>query len=432
MDAARELEARVAERTASLAERSAELRVAVDPVLAVSARFAALPLAAGGVNQASFQLLNLADHPVDVSFAAEPPPGGAEVEVPAALTIPAASSVEITVPLRGLYLMSGSAPLTLVARTSRGAVATARVELLFSDDLVQNISGTPWPRMIATSQAAFPPGLAADGNSATFWVSSGTASGQGPTPTNPVMLTADLGAPAKIGSVVMVPRTSFGPSAYTIEISDDDVIWEEIASVPSAPNGTVTTRFSPATARYLRLRMTGGYDRIQPPRNVQVASLIVRGVPFEGDLAQSVAGAPFPAVSATSWQAAFPPDRSVDGDAQSFWVSAGTAPGEGPSPEAPQALAVDLGAPMRVGTVVMVPRVNFGPAAYRIEASDDGITWTELADVASAPNGTVPTWLSPVVARHFRLVITAGHDAVRPPRNVQIASFVLLPALEIR
>jgi hypothetical protein len=133
-------------------------------------------------------------------------------------------------------------------------------------------------------------------------------------------------------------------------------------------------------------------------------------------------------VSASSAQAAFPPARAVDGDNTTFWVSDGTQAGQGPSATNPQILAVDLGVPARIGTVVMVPRVDFGPSSYLIERSLDGVAWTAVADIAAAPNSTVPTSFAPVTARHVRLVITGGHDAIQPPRNVQVASFVVLPA----
>jgi hypothetical protein len=86
----------------------------------------------------------------------------------------------------------------------------------------------------------------------------------------------DLGAPRSFDSVTMIPRPGFGPRAYTIEVSGDGQSWTEVAAVPSAANDTVTTRFPAVTARHVRLRMTGGWDRIQPPRNVQIVELEVR------------------------------------------------------------------------------------------------------------------------------------------------------------
>jgi hypothetical protein len=74
----------------------------------------------------------------------------------------------------------------------------------------------------------------------------------------------------------MRPRPSHGPSACGIEVSDDGQTWREVASVPSAPNAAVNTVLEGVTARYLRLLITGSPDRIQPPRNVQIAALEIR------------------------------------------------------------------------------------------------------------------------------------------------------------
>jgi hypothetical protein len=144
-------------------------------------------------------------------------------------------------------------------------------------NLALNRAGSGFPAAFADShQAAFPPALANDGNIGTFWVSGGTQAGQGPTPANPVHAGVDLGAPKRFDTVTMIPRPAFGPRAYTIEVSDDGAGWTEVAAVPAAPDDAVTTSFAPVTARHVRLRMTAAWDRIQPPRNVQIAELEVR------------------------------------------------------------------------------------------------------------------------------------------------------------
>ncbi|HEY3493667.1 MAG TPA: discoidin domain-containing protein [Polyangiaceae bacterium] len=407
--------------------RVAETTVTVSPAFSVTAEMPQLPLAAGGANIARFRVANLTSHALALEFSALLPAGGASAETPAPLTIAAESSVELPVQLRGLYRTSGAGEYTLEAATLSGVVTTASVTLRFSDDLAQNALGAPFPKLAGTNQAAFPPSLAQDADGNTFWVSDGTVAGQGPTPTNPVTLTADLGVPSRIASVVMVPRVNFGPRAYTIEVSNDDVTWSEIANVPNAANGTVTTTFAPVTTRYVRLRMTASYDRIQPPRNVQVASFIVRGLPFEADLAVNTTGASFPRAFAISNQAAFPPSLAVDGNTSTFWVSNGTVAGQGPSPANPQWIGTDFGEPKTFGTIVMVPRVNFGPTAYTIEVSDDQATWTPIASVPAAPNAAEVTSFEPVTRRFVRLLITGGYDATQPPRNVQVASLVVLP-----
>ena len=146
-----------------------------------------------------------------------------------------------------------------------------------ASNLALNRSGTGHPAAFADDhQAAFPAALANDGNLGTFWVSAGTQAGQGPSPDHPIHVGVDLGAPARVGEVTMIPRPGFGPSAYTVEVSRDGETWTQVAEVPAAPNDSATTRFAPVTARHVRLRTTGGWDRVQPPRNVQVAELELR------------------------------------------------------------------------------------------------------------------------------------------------------------
>ena len=149
----------------------------------------------------------------------------------------------------------------------------------FADDasnLALNRSGTGLPEASADgSQASFPAARANDGSVESFWVSDGTAAGDGPSETNPVHLGVDLGESHPLGEVTMVPRVNFGPRAYAVEVSADADGWTEVATVPFVTNGEVTTPFETTEARYVRLRITDSWDSVQPPRNVQVAELLV-------------------------------------------------------------------------------------------------------------------------------------------------------------
>ena len=149
----------------------------------------------------------------------------------------------------------------------------------FADDalnLALNRAGAGTPEAFAdNSQASFPAGLANDGSVESFWVSAGTAAGQGPSESNPIHLGVDLGESRPLGEVTMVPRVNFGPRSYSVQVSPDGEAWSDVATVPFARNGEATTRFATTDARYLRLRITDSWDSVQPPRNVQVAELIV-------------------------------------------------------------------------------------------------------------------------------------------------------------
>lgn len=158
-------------------------------------------------------------------------------------------------------------------------------------NLALNREGEGFPEAFADSnQPAFPPALSNDGNLNTFWVSSGTQAGQGPSPESPIHLGVDLGQTHPLAEVTMIPRVNFGPRVYTIEVSSDEESWTEVAAVPAAPNASVTTGFETIAARYVRLRITDAYDSVQPPRNAQVAELEVRAGQLlaEPDLRPSV------------------------------------------------------------------------------------------------------------------------------------------------
>ena len=256
---------------------TAELPVTVSPVLELSAAPARLPLGLGGTNRAQVHVVNYLPHPLDVTLVPGTLAGVAVTPAAQQLTIAAASSADAEVTLAGTALTSGTGTLVVSATSSSGITATAAVELHFSDDLARNDVGAPWPAGFASSnQPPYPAWLAFDGSGSSFWVSSGTVAGQGPSAAAPEYLGVDLGALTLIGSVTMVPRVNYGPRAYTIEASADGTAWSTIAAVPSPANATVRTTFAPVTARAVRLRITDGYDWARPPRNVQVVALEVR------------------------------------------------------------------------------------------------------------------------------------------------------------
>jgi hypothetical protein len=256
---------------------AADLAVTVSPILEVSASPGLLPLGVGGTNQARVHVVNHLPHPLSVTLAPAALAGVQAMPSVQELTIPEAGSGDADFTLAGTGVASGTGTLVFTATSSTGVVATANVELHFSDDLARNDVGAPFPAPFASSnQPAYPAWLAFDGNASTFWVSWGTVAGQGPSATAPEYVGVDLGAPTLIGSVTVVPRVNYGPKAYTIEISGDGTTWTQVAAVPSPPNGTVKTTLAPVAARLVRLRITDGYDKTRPPRNVQVSSLEVR------------------------------------------------------------------------------------------------------------------------------------------------------------
>ena len=148
-------------------------------------------------------------------------------------------------------------------------------------------------------------------------------------------------------------------------------------------------------------------------------------VPYEG----SAPGDPQTVTAtATSSQPGYPPALAVDGNASTFWVSGGTAEGQGPQPSRPEIVTLEYTSVQTVREVRVTPRTTaIGPRAFAIEARVDG-AWRRLGDFTQG--NTAQTFVVPLTrADAIRLVITAAYDQGRPPeraRNVQISEVALV------
>ncbi len=247
--------------------------IPVQPLFTIAAAQPSAPLARGGWNEARFTLANNAAHPLDIDLTAQAPAGVSATLGSAHVTVPASGTAAATVVLTNAGQATGTGQLTLTATTSTHVSGTGTEQLLYSDNLALNPVGAPFPAAFAdSSQTSFPPRLAVDGGTGTFWVSGGPATaGNGPTPQHPVALGVNFGASVTIASVTMTPRSGYGPTDYSIQTSADGQTWTTIATVTSAPNAAVTTAGTPTTAPWLRLLITGSHDATN--RNVQVAEL---------------------------------------------------------------------------------------------------------------------------------------------------------------
>lgn len=255
---------------------SSPLEVPIKPLVSVEAITPRLPLAAGGWNRATLKVANHAERALEVRVVPSAPDGVSTDPASQTLELPASGTEEVGFELRNDSNVNGTGRLDVeVMHGETGSRQT--IDLLFSNNLALNPVDSQWPAVFSDSkQPNYPPALAVDGSTGTFWVSGGAAAGEGPTPAKPIALGVDFGAPVTVGSVTMRPRTNYGPKAYTIEVSQNGETWREVAAVPSAPNGITVTTFSPTEARYLRLKITDSHDPVRPPRNVQVAELEVR------------------------------------------------------------------------------------------------------------------------------------------------------------
>lgn len=134
---------------------------------------------------------------------------------------------------------------------------------------------------------------------------------------------------------------------------------------------------------------------------------------------------PLPRLFGAANQDNHPHRQAVDGRSDTFWVSWGQATGEGPSPAAPIDFALDLGAPVTVGSVGVDAgcHAEHGSRDFEVQASDDGRHWVSITTVTDAAKGRSTASFEPFTTRYLRRHITASWDEF--DRNVQIADLVV-------
>lgn len=119
---------------------------------------------------------------------------------------------------------------------------------------------------------------------------------------------------------------------------------------------------------------------------------------------------------------------AMDGDAGTFWVSAGVEPGEGPRPDRPESLDLDLGADTVVSGIEVTGRPGYGPkeALWQVRHADGA--WETLGQVSATETGSTRRMTVATTGRVFRLSITKAFDPRTPdaPRDVQVAELTLL------
>ncbi len=123
----------------------------------------------------------------------------------------------------------------------------------------------------SSSQGSYPPTNAVDNNTATFWVSSGTVAGQGPTPAHPEWLLVNLPRLCAVSEFQVVPRTlngGYGPANLQLWLNGTPVTTNTMTGT-----GTLDVKFFPPRyATNAELYITGSYyqGNSSNPQNVQV------------------------------------------------------------------------------------------------------------------------------------------------------------------
>src|SRR3989304_2168854 len=132
-------------------------------------------------------------------------------------------------------------------------------------------------------------------------------------------------------------------------------------------------------------------------------------------------------MSAEHPQPDYPPERAVDGNPDTFWVSGTFDPGQGPKAERPVRLEFEFSAPTAISQVVIHPRDDYGPKRGWVQGADNPQNWRVLARWSANARGPTVIEFPRTTAKWFRLVIVDSHDPRSPllPRNVQIAEVEL-------
>ncbi len=135
----------------------------------------------------------------------------------------------------------------------------------------------------------------------------------------------------------------------------------------------------------------------------------------------------FTGVKASSSQEDYPPEKAFDSDSETFWVSNGTEPGEGPSKEKPEWLQFDFSEPIAVSEIIIQPRPDYGPREGEVQVSDDGNTFKSIKKFTGTQKDPTTVKFNAVRGRAFRVVVFNSFDPrnAQSPRNVQVAEVKL-------
>ena len=123
----------------------------------------------------------------------------------------------------------------------------------------------------SSSQTGYPPANAVDGDFSTFWVSSGSVAGQGPTPANPEWLRVDFPRRCAVSEFQVAPRTlngGYGPAELQLWLDGAPVSTNSMTATD-----TLDVKFpTPLYATNAELYITGSYYHGNPvnAQNVQV------------------------------------------------------------------------------------------------------------------------------------------------------------------
>ncbi|MEU8977282.1 discoidin domain-containing protein [Streptomyces sp. NPDC048309] len=236
-----------------------------------------------------------------------------------------------------------------------------------------------------------------DGNSGTYWESSGS--------NFPQWVQADLGTSARVDEVVLKLPGAWESRNQTLAVqgSADGTSFDTLKSsaayafTPSAGN-TVTISFPATQTRYVRVNITANTGWAA----AQLSELEVHGATdSSGNLA---AGKQFSASSSTQTYVAA---NAGDGNRASYWESKNDA--------LPQWVQVDLGSSVRVDRVVLRLPTNWGARTQTLtlQGSTNGsdfsdITASKAYDFNAANDQSQTLTFNATTTRYVRVLVSAN------------------------
>jgi hypothetical protein len=130
-------------------------------------------------------------------------------------------------------------------------------------------------------------------------------------------------------------------------------------------------------------------------------------------------------VTASSFQAGFPPTNAVNNNFSDFWVSSGTLAGQGPTPAKPEWLKFTFPRSVAVSEFQVYPRTangGYGPQNLQMLLNGNVVYTGSMGPVT-----TLDVHLSPpITATNAQLLITSSYARGNPvnPPNVQVVEVV--------
>lgn len=134
-----------------------------------------------------------------------------------------------------------------------------------------------------------------------------------------------------------------------------------------------------------------------------------------------------PTIKASSRQSQYPDENVIDGAENTFWVSSGTQPGQGPSKEKPEWLELSFEESITVSGIGIMGRPGYGPRRCRFQVTNQDSKFETIHTFEIEDGKAYQGAFNPVSGKIFRLLIESSYDVRFPEnaRNVQVVELYL-------